>query len=112
MKLNMANPQMRLYLIAAIILVVGLGSSILIYLTAADVSDTVLGYEVVESKKYMHELELYGGKANVLAAEFMQWFDGLWHGKTLAYTVGFITVFITVGLFFVAYHMTTDSKSD
>ncbi len=112
MKWKIANPQTRLYLIAAIILVVGLGSSTLIYLTAADVSDTVLGYEVVESKKYMRDLELYGGKANVLAAEFMQWFDGLWHGKSLAFTVGFISVFISVVLFFVAYHMTTDSRSD
>ena len=54
------------------------------------------------SKKYVHDLELYGGKANVLANEFMSWFVGLWHGKSLAFTVACITIFISLGFFLVA----------
>ena len=100
MKWKTANLQTRLYLISAIILLVGLGSAILIYLTAENDSYGILGYE--DSKTYIHDLELYGGKANVLASEFMRWFGGLWHGKSLAFTVACITIFISFGFFFVA----------
>jgi hypothetical protein len=37
-------------------------------------------------------MELYGGKANVLAGELMHWLQGLWHGKRLALTVACMTV--------------------
>ena len=112
MKWKTTNLQTRLYLISAIILLVGLSSSIWIYLTAENDLKRVLGYEIVggtaylitpdNSKKYVHDLELYGGKANVLADEFMRWFIGLWHGKSLAFTVACITIFISLGFFFVA----------
>ncbi len=110
MKWKITNQQTHLYLISAIILLVGLGSAILIYLTAENDSDSVLGYE--DSKMYIHDLELYGGKANVLASEFMRWFVGLWHGKSLAFTVACITIFISFGFFFVANHLRSDLKSD
>ena len=100
MKWKTANLQTRLYLISAIILLVGLGSAILIYLTAENDSYSILGYE--DSKTYIHDLELYGGKANVLASEYMRWFGGLWHGKSLAFTVACITIIISFGFFFVA----------
>ncbi len=110
MKWKTTNLQKRLYLITAIILLVGLGSAILIYLTAENDSDSVLGYE--NSKMYIHDLELYGGKVNVLVNDFMRWFGGLWHGKSLAFTVACSTIFISFGFFFVANHLPTDVKSD
>ena len=79
MKWKITNLQTRLYLITAIILLIGLGSAILIYLTAENDSASVLGYE--NSKMFIHDLELYGGKANVVANEFEHWFVGLWHGN-------------------------------
>ncbi|MCL4475079.1 MAG: hypothetical protein M1508_02460 [Nitrospirae bacterium] len=112
MKWNITHLQTRLYLIAAIILLVGLGSATLIYLAAENAADSVLGYEPENSKMYIHDLELYGGKANVLANELMHWFVGLWHGKSLAFTVGCITLFISFVVFFVANHMPSDVKSD
>lgn len=122
MKWKIANPKTGLYLITAIILLVGLSSAILIYLTAENDSDSALGYEVVggnvypitpqDSRMYRHDLELYGGKVNVLADDFMRWFIGLWHGKSLAFTVVCITIFISLGFFFVAHHLPTDLKSD
>ena len=122
MKCKTTNLQTRLYLISAIILLVGLSSSILIYLTAGNDSKNVLGYEIVggnaylitpeDSKKYIHDLTLYGGKAAVLADEFSRWFVGLWHGKSLAFTVACITIFISFGVFFVASHLPSDLKSD
>lgn len=122
MKWKITNLQIRLYLITAIILLVGLGSAILIYLSAENDSDSASGYEAIggyvypmapeDSKMYRHDLELYGGKANVLADEFMRWFVGLWHGKSLALTVACITIFISFGFFFVARHLQSDLKSD
>jgi len=104
--------QKRLYLISAVILLVGLCSAVFIYLTAANDSGSVLGYEVEggvvypitpeDSKTYMHDMELYGGKANVLANEITRWFVGLWHGKSLAFTVASITILTSFGFFFVA----------
>jgi hypothetical protein len=106
------NLKTRLYFVSAIILLIGLGSSTWIYLLAENNLKRVYGYEIVgsnaylitpdNSKKYVHDLELYGGKANVLANEFISWFVGLWHGKSLAFTVACITIFISLGIFFVA----------
>ena len=110
MKWKITNLQTGLYLITAIILLVGMGGAILIYLTAENNSDSVLGYE--NSKRYIHDLELYGGKANVLANEFMRWFVGLWHGKSLAFIVACVTIFISFGFFFVAKHLPSHLKSD
>ena len=105
------NLQTRCYLGSALALLVGLGASAIIYLTAADAPENLLGYDVEESKMYLHDLELYGGKANVLAAEIMRWLKGLWHGKPLAYTVGCIAMLISLGLFFVAHHSPPDVES-
>ena len=51
-----------------------------------------LGYEPETSKKYLREMEVYGGKANVLASEFRKWFESLWHGRKLAVTVVCLTL--------------------
>ena len=106
MKLTSTNLQTRLYLISALILLVGMGSAILIYLTADNASDSDLGLE--NSKMYMHDLELYGGKANVMANELRNWFDGLWHGRSLAFTIAFITVLLSFGFFYTARHLPSD----
>jgi hypothetical protein len=104
--------QTRLYQIAAIILVAGLLGSVLIYFFAEDVEDDVLSYSTEggststmspqDSKRYMREMEQFGGKANVAAYKFGVWFDGLWHGKSLAYTLAVLTVIISYCFCFVA----------
>lgn len=48
--------------------------------------------EQLESKKYLHDLQMYGGTANVLAAQFREWFVGLWSGRNLAYTIAALTI--------------------
>lgn len=102
---KITNPHKLFYLIAAVILVLGLGSASLIYLVARNAPEGVVGYEPENSKMYMHDLELYGGKANVLVNDFMRWFEGLWHGTSLAFTLACITVVISFGLLFVAYRL-------
>ncbi len=81
----------------------------MIYMTSGDVPESMLG-PGFDSKAYLRELEVYGGTLNVIAAEFMQWFDGLWHGQQLAFTVAWITVFISFCLFFIAWRFPPDSK--
>ncbi len=110
MKWKITNRQTRLYLISAVILIVGLGSAGLIYLTTGNEQDNVLDFE--NSKMYIHDLELYGGKANVLAEELRNWFVGLWHGTSLAYTVACIAIVISFGVYFVAKHLPPGPKSD
>ncbi len=122
MSWKITNMQTRLKFISALILLVGLGSAILIYLTAENDSGNTLGYEVVggsaypsapeNSKMYEHDLELYGGKAAVLTNEFRYWFVGLWHGRSLAFTIVCISFFISLGVFFAGTHLPSGLKSD
>jgi len=84
-------------------------------------SSSAAGYEVIggfiypnageNSKKYIHDLELYGGKAAVLADDLMRWFAGLWHGKSLAFTIACVTIFISLWVFFAAAHLPSRLKS-
>ncbi len=83
-----------LRLVAGAILVVGLASAIWIYLAAASSASDTPGYDLEQSKQYLRAMELYGGKANLLAAELRIWFNGLWHGTRLAYTVACATLLV------------------
>lgn len=122
MKWKITDPQTYLNLISVMILLVGLGSAVLIYRTAENDSNSVLGYEIIggqaypimpeDSKMYLHDLQLYSGKAGVLADEFRRWFVGLWYGKSLAFTLAYITLFISFVVFYVANHLPSRLKSD
>jgi len=121
MNRKIANRQMCLYLISAIVLLVGLGSAILIYQSALDDSESGSAYEITGGriypgsgydKKYVHDLQLYGGQSAVLADRFMRWFDGLWHGESLAYTIAVITLCISLGFFVAARKSPLGSASD
>ena len=122
MKRKVADLRESLILIGAIIMLVGLGSAILIYQSAGDDSESVLGYEIIDgsaypirpedSRVYRRDLELYGGKAALLADDFSRWFVGLWHGKSLAFTVAGISIFISFVFFFAANRLPFLLKSD
>jgi hypothetical protein len=121
MKWKITDLPACLNLISAIIMLVGLGSAVLIYQRAANDSNSALGYEdeggsvhpvmPEDSKMYLRDLELFGGKANVLAYQFRHWLDGLWHGKSLSFTVGCITILISFGFFYAANHLPSRQKS-
>ncbi|MEI6205489.1 MAG: hypothetical protein WCP20_01770 [Desulfuromonadales bacterium] len=84
-----------------IILMVGLGSAVTIYLTAGEAPVSPLA-EFEKSKKFAYELERMGGKAAIIANDLNTWFAGLWQGTSLSYTVAAITVIIAAGYYFVA----------
>lgn len=122
MKWKSADLRICINLISAIILLVGLGTAVYIYKSADMDASGVLGYQIIggtvypimpeNTKIYRHDLEVYGGKAAVLADEFRRWFIGLWHGKSLAFTIALITIFISFVGFFTARHLPSRSESD
>lgn len=94
--------RLRIRLATAAILAVGFGSAGIVYLTAPPAAANPLGYDPLNTKKYLRDLEIYGGKANVLATEFMRWFDSLWHGRALASTLAWLTAFAACAFWWMA----------
>ena len=93
-----AAREARLRRVTAVILAVGLATAVALFFRPGAVADNPLGYDPLETKSFRHDLELYGGEANVLAAEFREWFAGLWHGRNLAYTVAVLTILLVLGI--------------
>jgi hypothetical protein len=85
--------------ILAAILIVGLGSALLIFLFAGTSPVDPLG-DPGDSKMFVHDMLLYGGKANLLGSEFADWLGALWHGKRLAYTVAVLTLLLAAVFYY------------
>ena len=66
------NQRTWLNLISTSILLVGLGSSVLIYQKAGIDPYGPLDFE--NSKLYRHNLEVYGGKFSLIMDDFSRWF--------------------------------------
>ena len=90
----------RLRYAAAAVLLLGLFAAELVYMFAADDSDAAA--EIARGRMYQHNLQLMGGKAAILFDSFDQWFDGLWHGRGLAYTVGVLSIVVAAALYVAA----------
>ncbi|HKF42512.1 MAG TPA: hypothetical protein VKJ00_15025 [Thermoanaerobaculia bacterium] len=86
------TPEERLRFATRAIILVGLAAAVIIYITAGPPPQNPLGYDPLQTKAYRHELEVFGGKANLLVAEFQDWFAGLWQGRQLAYTVAVLSL--------------------
>jgi hypothetical protein len=97
--------QARLRLAGAIILLAGLTSAALIYRFAVTDYDSAYVKLLNNTKKNEYDMELIGGKANILASEIREWFAGLWHGKGLAHTLTFLSVGGSLACFFVAHRL-------
>ena len=115
MKWKILNQRTWLNLISIIILLVGLSGAALVYQRAEDDSYGAMGYESADgtiyplmpedSELYRHNLEVYGGKMNVMMDDFRRWFEGLWHGKSLAVIIGCTSIAIAFGFFYVANYL-------
>ena len=122
--MNRKIPNLRtgLYVLSALILLFGAGSAALIYRAAMNDANSEAGYEVLggfiypgpaeNSKRYIHDLQLYGGNAAVLADGFMRWFAGLWHGTSLAFTVACLSAIMSFVVFVVANNVPSRLTSD
>jgi len=112
--LTTASLRKRLYAGCAAVLVAGLACAGWIYRTAEDGPDLSGAYQIIvvdgvpqaiapgESKAYVRDLQRYGGKTAVLFDEIDRWFLGLWHGKSLALTVAFLSLLVFLTLYFIA----------
>jgi hypothetical protein len=120
MNCKISDKQRFLNLICAIILLVGLGSAAVIYLTVPDGSDGDLGYDIVggimypkvPSKMYDHNLELYGGKMLIVTNDIVHWFYGLWQGKSLAITIAWISAITAFVIFFFNNYVSFEDETD
>ena len=97
--------QRRFRIATRAILIVGFTAAAVAYVVASVRPENPLGYDPLQTKKYLHDLEVYGGTANVLAAEFREWFAGLWYGRNLSYTIAVLTLLVVgVVRFFAVTH--------
>jgi hypothetical protein len=87
----MTPSELRKRRVSRWILGIGLAAAAVAYVAAVASPANPLA-EQLESKKYLHDLEMYGGKANILAAQFRDWFAGLWSGTNLAWTIAVLTI--------------------
>jgi hypothetical protein len=94
----------RIRQITAGLLAAGLGGAVVIYLLAAPGGPNPLGFEPEDSKKYLRDMEVFGGKVNVLAAQLRAAWSGLWHGRSLAFTVAGLTLVLALAVWFLATH--------
>jgi hypothetical protein len=106
--------QARLYACAVAALVAGMLAAVAIWFTAGD-DPGPAAYQIVvvdgkpypiapgESKRYVRDLQQFGGKAGVLFDELNRWFAGLWRGRSLAVTVGWIAAALSVALFLLGW---------
>ena len=115
---------MRVFLniISTVILLVGLSTAIFIYWAADNEPSGTLGYQIIggtvyrimpeNSKIYRHDLEVFGGKAAVLADDLRRWFIGLWQGKSLAYTIALLTFLVSLTGFAIARYFPKRGEKD
>ena len=89
----MEMPHARYRAVLAAIVIVGLGAALLIFLLAGNPAANPLG-DPGDSKMYVHDMLLYGGKTNMVMGEFMEWIGSLWHGKRLAITITVLTLLV------------------
>ena len=92
----------KLNRISALLLLLGLGSAVVIFLLADPEEDNELLNDPRGARRYHRELRMIGGNANLLSAQFREWFDSLWHGQALAGTVAVLTIGTTLGFRYVA----------
>jgi len=90
------------------IFILGIGVAIVLYVTASPPPDYPLGYDPFDSKKYLRELEVYGGKINILAVQFRQWLASLWRGKPLAYIIACLTLIVAALFWFLGSYAASD----
>lgn len=101
--------QTRLYLAGAVVLLASLIAAAIIYAMAPAPDSAVAMYSIADPR-YQIELQRIGGNAAVLMAQLHQWFDGLWQGTALAYTVAVLGALLAGACFFIGYYFADEES--
>ncbi|MGA7777742.1 MAG: hypothetical protein WCA85_08510 [Paraburkholderia sp.] len=112
MPVRRGSLQARLYLASAFFLIAGLISAVIIYATAPAPDSAAQFYGIANSPQYQQQLEMIGGTGEVVLAEFHQWFDSLWHGKPLAYTVAVLCTAVAAACFLAGHFLFFETRQD
>jgi hypothetical protein len=104
--------EARVRRVTLVILIIGLAAAAAIYVRARPRPGNPLGYEPEDTKQYLREMEVYGGKANLIAEDIREGFTSLWRGKRLAYTVAVITLLAAGGFWFAARPLPPPEEED
>ncbi|MBI5522786.1 MAG: hypothetical protein HY910_09170 [Desulfarculus sp.] len=108
MNLKLPDRRARCFLLGALVLAVGLAGAAWVYAAAlraeseaqSDPQGAVLLMSPEYSKKFLRDLEVYGGKANVLMFKFRAWLEGLFRGKPLAFIIAGLSLLVAGALFY------------
>jgi hypothetical protein len=73
----------------------------LIYRAAVAAEAAAVKLEPEDSKSFLRQMEVIGGKENLIALEFRNWFSGLWHARSTALVVLLASLLLAV-VFYVA----------
>lgn len=92
--------QSRLIRSGIAILAAGLSLSLYVFLSRTDEAEPML--ELQSSKKFVREVELYGGKANLVAIELTEAIASVWHGRSLAYVIAVVSLGAAAGCLYAA----------
>jgi hypothetical protein len=105
-KQGLTRVQVWLYCAGYLVLFSGSAGSAWVYRVATDdaASQAIIA-RAQDTKKNQYQLEVIGGKANVVATEIQQWFSSLWHGRQLADTLAVLTFAAALACFFIAYFL-------
>lgn len=103
--------QKRLYLAGTVVMLAALIAAVIIYAMAPAPDSAVSMYGIADPR-YQIELQRIGGNAAVLMAQLHQWFDGLWHGTALAYTVAVLGALLAGACFFVGHFFADDEPQE
>ena len=98
--------------LVAIIVTLGLGSALAIFFLAQGPGANPLGAEPGDSKRYLRDMEMYGGKANLIASQFREWVTGMLHGQSLAYTVTALTLLLALAVWFFGMPLPPDEPGE
>jgi hypothetical protein len=107
-----ATLQTRFRLIGILILVAGLLAAVVIDRRAALGDESPDAIMPGNTKRYEYDLERMGGKSNVAAADFREWFGSLWHGRRLAHTLAILSIGGCLVCFLAAHVLTYPPPPD
>ncbi len=104
------NKKERLQLTGTAIFATGLLAAFYIFATRPpDKQVDLYGYDI--TKKQLNDLQRFGGQTSVTTYQLTTWFNSLWHGRQLGYTLIVIS-FASALICFLMSRWIIDKSSD